>query len=144
MIAIVIALTNLCFVFFILPESLPPSRRLSRVPSSVDHDSQQQNRGALHRIIKTMRDVALQFLRPATLFIPMKLEGRRGHDWNLTLTGAALFIYVLGDVSLIRVQYAGANPQSVASIQYQIPLRQTRIRLEYRAGSSFTFCCNIY
>jgi len=45
----------------------------------------------------TMRDVALQFLRPATLFIPMKLEGRRGRDWNLTLTGAALFIYVLAD-----------------------------------------------
>lgn len=70
-----------------------------------------------------MRDVALQFLRPATLFIPMKLEGRRGRDWNLTLTGAALFIYVLADVSPIRVQYACANAQSVASIQSQIPLR---------------------
>jgi hypothetical protein len=73
-------------------------------------------------MVKTMHDVALQFLRPAALFIPMKLEGRRGRDWNITLTGAALFIYVLADVSLIRVQYACANAQSVASIQYQIPL----------------------
>ncbi len=70
-----------------------------------------------------MRNVALQFLRPATLFIPLKLEGRRGHDWNLTLTGAALFLYVLSDVSLIRVRYARANAQSEASIQSQIPLR---------------------
>ncbi|KAI9461197.1 major facilitator superfamily domain-containing protein [Lactarius psammicola] len=96
-IAIVIALTNLSFVLFILPESLPPSRRLSRVASSIDHESQQRNRGVAHRIVKTMRNVALQFLRPATLFIPLKLEGRRGHDWNLTLTGAALFLYVLAD-----------------------------------------------
>jgi len=121
--AIVIALTNLSFVLFILPESLPPSRRLSRVPSSVDHGLQRQNRGVAHRIVKTMRNVALQFLRPATLFIPLKLEGRRGHDWNLTLTGAALFLYVLSDVSLIRVRYARANAQSEASIQSQIPLR---------------------
>lgn len=123
MTAIVIALTNLSFVLFILPESLPPSRRLSRVPSSVDHNSQQQNRGVRYRIVKTARDVGLQFLRPATLFIPMKLEGRRGYDWNLTLTGAALFIYTLGLVSLVRVQDARTNAQSVASIQYQIPLR---------------------
>ena len=103
MTAIVIALTNLSFVLFILPESLPPSRRLTRATSSVDYESQQQNRGVVHNIVKTMRDVALQFLRPATLFIPMKLEGRRVRDWNLTLTGAALFIYVLADVSPIRV-----------------------------------------
>ena len=123
MTAIVIALTNLSFVLFILPESLPPPRRLSRVPSLVDRDSQQQNRGVRYRTVKTMRDVGLQFLRPATLFIPMKLEGRRGYDWNLTLTGLALFIYALGLVSLIHVQDAHANAQNIASIQYQIPLR---------------------
>ncbi|KAH8995633.1 major facilitator superfamily domain-containing protein [Lactarius akahatsu] len=95
--AILIAITNLSFVLFILPESLPPSRRLSRVPSSIDHDSQQRNRGVVYHIVKTIRDVALQFLRPATLFIPLKLEGRRGRDWNLTLTGLALFLYVLAD-----------------------------------------------
>ena len=127
MVALVIALTNLSFVLFILPESLPPSRRLSHVPATADYESQQQNRGMVRHIVKTMRDVALQFLRPATLFIPMKLEGRRGHDWNLTLTGAALFIYVLADVSPIRVQYAPANAQSVASIQSQISLRYTCI-----------------
>lgn len=91
-----------------------------------------------------MHDVALQFLRPATLFIPMKLEGRRGRDWNLTLTGAALFIYVLADVSLIHLQYARANAQSEASIQYQIPLCKARIRLEYRAGPSFILYCDTY
>ncbi|KAF8271276.1 major facilitator superfamily domain-containing protein [Lactarius quietus] len=103
-IAIVIALTNLSFVLFILPESLPPSRRLSRVSSSIDHDSQQQNRGVVNRMAMTMRDVALQFLRPATLFIPMKVEGRRGRDWNLTLTGLALFIYVLAD-QIYNIKY---------------------------------------
>jgi hypothetical protein len=55
-----------------------------------------------YRIVKSMRSISLQFLRPATLFIPFKLEGRRGRDWNLTLTGAALFIYVLSDVSPIQ------------------------------------------
>jgi len=73
--AIVIALTNFAFALFILPESLPPSRRLSL----------------------TTRQVTLQFLRPAALFIPLRLEGRRGRDWNLTLTGAALFLYVFAD-----------------------------------------------
>ncbi|KAI0305500.1 major facilitator superfamily domain-containing protein [Multifurca ochricompacta] len=95
--AIVIAVTNLSFVLLILPESLPPSRRLSRALSLVDHQSQRRHNGVAHRIGKTMRNVALQFLRPATLFIPQKLEGRRGHDWNLTLTGMALFFYVLSD-----------------------------------------------
>ncbi|KAH9045078.1 hypothetical protein EDB84DRAFT_1469066 [Lactarius hengduanensis] len=88
--AILIAITNLSFRPIHPSRVAPPSRRLSRAPSSIDHDSQQRNRG-------TMRDVALQFLRPATLFIPLKLEGRRGRDWNLTLTGLALFLYVLAD-----------------------------------------------
>ncbi|KAI0268599.1 major facilitator superfamily domain-containing protein [Gloeopeniophorella convolvens] len=95
--AIVIALTNLVFVIFILPESLPLSRRLPRPQSTYDYQSQQQHKRVAHRITSTARSVALQFLRPATLFVPQKLEGRKGRDWNLTLTGAALFIYVLSD-----------------------------------------------
>ncbi|KAI0283674.1 major facilitator superfamily domain-containing protein [Russula aff. rugulosa BPL654] len=81
-IAIVIAIANLTFALFILPESLPPSNRLSYASSPVDH---------------TLRELASQFLRPAALFIPLKLEGRRGRDWNLTLTGIALFLYVFAD-----------------------------------------------
>jgi hypothetical protein len=50
-----------------------------------------------------MRDVTAQFLRPAALFIPLKLEARRVRDWNLTLTGVALFVYVFADVSHIDV-----------------------------------------
>jgi hypothetical protein len=100
-ISIAIALTNFSFALFILPESLPPSRRLSHVPSPVDHHPQQRRKGVVRRIVKTLRNVASQFLRPATLFIPLKLEGRRGRDWNLTLTGAALFVYVFADVSRI-------------------------------------------
>jgi hypothetical protein len=102
--AIVIALTNFTFVLFILPESLPESHRLPYEPSPVDPQPQllQQHKGMAYRIRKYIRNVSSEFLRPATLFIPQKLEGRRGRDWNLTLTGAALFIYVLSDVSRIQ------------------------------------------
>lgn len=101
MIAIAIALANLTFALFILPESLLPSRRLSYVSSPVGHRRQERRKGVVRRILKTLRDFASQFLRPAALFIPLKLEGRRGRDWNLTLTGAALFLYVFADVSHI-------------------------------------------
>jgi hypothetical protein len=101
--AIVIALTNLAFVLFIVPESLSPSRRLSYVASPVVQQSQQQRKGLVRRSSEALRKVASQFLRPAALFIPPKLEGRRIRDWNLVLTGAALFLYVLADVGHIRV-----------------------------------------
>ena len=101
--AIVIELTNLAFALFIVPESLPPARRLSRVPSSVDYQSPQRRKGVVRRIFKAMRDITTQFLRPAALFMPLKLEARRVRDWNLTLTGAALFLYVFADVSHIDV-----------------------------------------
>ena len=108
MIAIFIAIANLTFALFILPESLAPSSRLSYVSSPVDHRRQQQRKGMVRRIIKTLRGLASQFLRPAALFIPLELEGRRGRDWNLTLTGAALFLYVFADVSCIsRVHWPG-------------------------------------
>ena len=101
MIAIVIAIANLTFALFILPESLPPSNRLSYASSPVDHRRQQRRKGVVCRIVKTLRELASQFLRPAALFIPLKLEGRRGRDWNLTLTGIALFLYVFADVSRV-------------------------------------------
>ena len=101
MIAIVIAIVNLTFALLILPESLPPSSRLSYVSSPVDHRRQQRRKGVVRRIIKTLRDLLSQFLRPAALFIPLKLDGHRGWDWNLTLTGAALFLYVFADVSRV-------------------------------------------
>ena len=101
-ISIAVALTNFTFALFILPESLLPSRRLSYVPSPVNPHPEQQRKGVARRIIKALRNVASQFLRPATLFLPLKLEERRGRDWNLTLTGAALFLYVFADVSHIR------------------------------------------
>ena len=100
-ISIAVALTNFTFALFILPESLLPSRRLSYVPSPVNPHPEQQRKGVARRIIKALRNVASQFLRPATLFLPLKLEERRGRDWNLTLTGAALFLYVFADVSHI-------------------------------------------
>ncbi|KAH9956889.1 major facilitator superfamily domain-containing protein [Russula dissimulans] len=95
--AIVIALVNFAFVLFLLPESLHPSRRLSHVPLHVDQRSQQRHKGIIRRMANAMRNVSLQFLRPAALFVPVKLEGRRGRDWNLTLTGVALFLYVFAD-----------------------------------------------
>jgi hypothetical protein len=97
--AIAIALTNLAFVLFIVPESLSPSHRLSHVASPVLHQSQQRHKGVIRRTFKALRNVASQFLRPAALFIPLKLEARRIRDWNLTLTGAALFLYMFADVS---------------------------------------------
>ncbi len=101
-VAIAIALANLTFALFILPESLPSSSRLSYVPSPADHRPQQWRKGVVRRIGKTLRNLVLQILRPAALFVPFKLEGRRGRDWNLTLTGAALFLYVFADVSRIH------------------------------------------
>lgn len=100
--AIVIALANLASVLFIVPESLSPSRRLSYVASPVVQQSQQR-KGLVRRTSEALRNVASQFLRPAALFIPPKLEARRIRDWNLVLTGAALFLYVLADVGHIRV-----------------------------------------
>ena len=101
MIAIVIAIANLVFALFILPESLQPSNRLSYVSSPVDHSRQQRRKGVVRRIVTTLRELTSQFLRPTALFIPLKLEGRRGRDWNLTLTGAALFLYMFADVSRV-------------------------------------------
>ncbi|KAI9507902.1 major facilitator superfamily domain-containing protein [Russula earlei] len=95
--AIAIAVTNFAFVLFILPESLARSRRLSHVRSPVDQNLQQQPKGVVRRIGKTLRNMSLQFLRPAALFVPSKLEGRRGRDWNLTLTGVVLFLYMFAD-----------------------------------------------
>ena len=66
----------------------------------------QQRKGLVRRISEALRNVTSQFLRPAALFIPPKLEARRIRDWNLVLTGAALFLYVLADVGHIRVQVA--------------------------------------
>jgi len=116
LLAIIIELTNLFFVLFIVPESLPPSRRLSRVPSSVDHQSPQRRKGVIRHILRTIRDVTTQFLRPAALFIPLKLEARRVRDWNLTLTGAALFLYVFADVSHIDMYDAWSDIHHLASV----------------------------
>jgi hypothetical protein len=69
----------------------------------VDYQSPQRRKGVIRRILKAMRGVTTQFLRPAALFIPLKLEARRIRDWNLTLTGVALFLYVFADVSQIDV-----------------------------------------
>jgi hypothetical protein len=114
--AIAIALTNLALVLFIVPESLSPSRRLSYVASPVVQQLQQQRKGFVSRTSEALRNVASQFLRPAALFIPPKLEALRIRDWNLTLTGAALFLYVLADVGHIRVYNALADIRRLASV----------------------------
>lgn len=80
----------------------------------MDDHPQQRRKGIFRRIVKTLRNVASQFLRPATLFIPLKLEV--GRDWNLTLTGAALFLYVFADVSHIREYNAWADILYLASV----------------------------
>jgi hypothetical protein len=113
-ISIAVAVTNFTFALFILPESLPPSRRLSRVPSLVDNHPQRRRKGVARRIVKGLRNVASQFLRPAALFIPLKFE--EGRDWNLTLTGAALFLYVFADVSRIREYNACVDLLRLASV----------------------------
>ncbi|KAF8499790.1 major facilitator superfamily domain-containing protein [Russula emetica] len=116
-ISIIIAIANLTFTLFILPESLLPSNRLTYVSSHVDHRRQQRRKGVVRRIVKTLRNLVSQFLRPTALFIPLKLEGRRGRDWNLTLTGAALFLYVFADQSYnlkylyVRHVYAWSTEQ---------------------------------
>src|SRR6266851_7972347 len=102
--AIAIALTNLAFVLFIVPESLLPCHRLSHMPSeSLKVPQSQQQSSVVRHMVQIMCNIASQFLRSAALFIPHKLESRRVRDWNLTLTGVALFLYVFADVSSLRV-----------------------------------------
>ncbi|KAI0066208.1 hypothetical protein BV25DRAFT_1879320 [Artomyces pyxidatus] len=94
--AIIIALSNLIFVTIILPESLPSDRRLK--PSSTPHVPGK-------RVSRAIKAVVRQFTRPISVFAPQKLDGgRRGYDWNLTLTGAALFIYVLS-IQVYNLKY---------------------------------------
>ncbi|KAI0048291.1 MFS general substrate transporter [Auriscalpium vulgare] len=94
--AIAIAVTNLVFVVFILPESLPPSRRLAQSSSSHAEDK------PITRAVKTVVD---QIVRPIAVFVPPKLDGgRKGRDWNLTLTGITLFIYILS-IQVYNLKY---------------------------------------
>ncbi|KAA1476081.1 hypothetical protein DENSPDRAFT_861057 [Dentipellis sp. KUC8613] len=98
--AILIALMNFLFVVLILPESLTPERRTVR-PISVTHYRSASGREVAYKrwwgrkLWKGVVNVWTQLVRPIALFKPQRLEGRRGRDWNLTLVGAALFIYVL-------------------------------------------------
>lgn len=99
--AVAIGLSNLLFVLFVVPESLPPDRRLSRSPGYIRSrtPSGSEDKSVQAAVRRGLTLVVAQFLRPVALFLPQKREGRKGRNWNLTLTGAALFIYVLSIVS---------------------------------------------
>lgn len=132
--AIIIALINLSFVSFVLPESLPPSSRLKEgsrdsrsesvssgttsesasTRSSVHHGHGRghggrggrgrRRRGVVGAVKGLAKYVARQFWRPVRLFLPHWVEagnGKKGRwDWNLTLVGITLFIYLLSIVSV--------------------------------------------
>jgi hypothetical protein len=69
-----------------------------------------------------------QLVRPIALFFPQKLDGpRRGRDWNLTLTGVALFIYVLSDVSIWQLSLVARGRRS-SSIQQVYNLKYLYVR----------------
>lgn len=106
--AIVIAVANFFFVIFILPESLPLHKRIhSRSSTTYSHrasgvpDGAPPRRKTVGRMLKKgVTSIIRQLVRPIALFVPQPLDrGRKGRDWNLALTGAALFIYVLSIVS---------------------------------------------
>lgn len=127
--AIIIALINLTFVTFVLPESLSPSSRLKEgsrdsrsesVSSGTTSDSSStrssihqhgrgggrrgRRRGIVGAVKGLAQYVARQFWRPVRLFLPHWVEagnGKKGRwDWNLTLVGITLFIYLLSIVSV--------------------------------------------
>ncbi|THH16571.1 hypothetical protein EW146_g4090 [Bondarzewia mesenterica] len=106
MLAIAIAITNLFFVLFVVPESLAPDRRLSHSPSYLHErtPSLTRDKSAKAVVKRTFALVTTQFLRPVALFVPRRLEGRRGRNWNLTLTGLTLFIYVLS-IQVYNLKY---------------------------------------
>ncbi|KAI0320781.1 major facilitator superfamily domain-containing protein [Amylostereum chailletii] len=112
--AIVIALCNLVFVILILPESLPRHRRLhSRSSTGYSHrasgshfEPPQRRPKSIGRVLKkTFTSIVTQLIRPISLFFPVPLDrGRKGRNWNLTLTGIALFIYVLS-IQVYNLKY---------------------------------------
>lgn len=62
-----------------------------------------RKRGIVGTMKKMAAYIAEQFWRPVRLFGPHKVEvgnGKIRWDWNLTLVGITLFIYVLSIVSL--------------------------------------------
>ncbi|KAI0313769.1 major facilitator superfamily domain-containing protein [Amylostereum chailletii] len=104
-VAVIIALCNLLFILFLLPESLPPHRRVQ----AHAHDSSPTGPKNITRTVRrTFASVSAQLVRPVVLFYPPRLEGgRRGRNWNFTLTGLALFIYVVSFQILgLRYLYA--------------------------------------
>ncbi|EIM81131.1 uncharacterized protein STEHIDRAFT_134780 [Stereum hirsutum FP-91666 SS1] len=136
--AIIIALINLSFVSFVLPESLPPSSRLKEgsrdsrsesvssgmtsesasTRSSIHHGHRRghggrggrgrRRRSVVGAVKGLAKYVARQFWRPVRLFLPHWVEagnGKKGRwDWNLTLVGITLFIYLLS-IQVYNLKY---------------------------------------
>ncbi|KAL0954434.1 hypothetical protein HGRIS_003415 [Hohenbuehelia grisea] len=99
----------LAFIGLLLPESLPAK-------SADAHDRQSSPRSPSDQHHKPAvgvytREYALRFLKtfmsPITIFRPRNI-GRRHRDWNLTLLGSTLFIYLLS-IGVYQVKYLYAK-----------------------------------
>ncbi|KAI0036850.1 hypothetical protein K488DRAFT_33838, partial [Vararia minispora EC-137] len=109
--AVGIALAHIAFIIFVLPESLPLH---SRYPSMVSTISQgdvspaersRERKVPGHTFIRRiMYFLKALLFEPIAIFFPQPLEGRKAFDWNLTLTGVAVFIYVLS-IQVYNLKY---------------------------------------
>jgi hypothetical protein len=105
--AIGIALFHELFIIFILPESLPSHSRYPSMASTLSVRGDDDGRKRLGSTLwKRFRYFVKALLyKPIAILFPQRLEGRNGYDWNLTLTGITLFIYVLSIVRLRSLDF---------------------------------------
>jgi len=119
----------LVYLALVCPESLQKDdTRL------VEEDMTGIRRKTLPDTIKSYLSLFVSgLLSPISMFAPRNvvLPTFRGRDWNLTLVGAALFIYLVSIVSLRWViEIFNLTPCFKGDISREIPLRPTYLCLE--------------
>ncbi|KAJ8503024.1 hypothetical protein ONZ45_g11222 [Pleurotus djamor] len=98
--SIIFYMAILTFVALILPESLHKKHSDEAEPQPTIR-SPEQFKLLVIRFIKT-------FFSPITMFRPNSFGPRRRKDWNMTLVGCALFLYVLSS-GVYQVKYLYAK-----------------------------------
>ncbi|EIW72146.1 hypothetical protein TREMEDRAFT_58302 [Tremella mesenterica DSM 1558] len=87
---------------FLIPSNDSDGRRLSFANSG--HSKRRKRLvGSTKRLLRK----ATGFVEPLSIFLPRKVEGRRGRDWNLTLMGGTMFLMsMMYGVLQVKTQYA--------------------------------------
>ncbi|RXK40819.1 hypothetical protein M231_01878 [Tremella mesenterica] len=87
---------------FLIPSNNSDGRRLSFANSG--HSKRRKRLvGSTKRLLRR----ATGFVEPLSIFLPRKVEGKRGRDWNLTLMGGTMFLMsMMYGVLQVKTQYA--------------------------------------